>query len=330
MKLLQYKITWIDDQPDRANSYFENIKTRLGRLGFDVKVDWISTNTMLIDFLRRLEHGHEQDVIMVDWKLGQMVPAGETGTSVATTIRLHSPYATIIFYSAASPDVLRGEIAKHPIDGVYCVNRTHFIDEAMSVIKVSIKKFSDLNTMRGFFLGAVAEFDHIVQESALKAYRGLPPSMQQPVKDDLVNKTSKYLQGEIARVEKIDKTADLSKVLEDLRAGSKQVADCLIGILSLGEPSHNHVQALMKFKGYESDVLLPRNDMAHVKASVKNGLPCIERKDRTWDATKFVQLRLTLQEHGENFSYIDNGLIDALNTHLNNTQATVVTPPEET
>lgn len=321
MNLLHYKITWIDDQPASAKNYFENIKARLGRLGFDATVEWVSNSTMLEGFLNRLSRDQEQDVIMVDWKLGQMVPNGQTGTSVASKIRMYNQYATIIFYSAESPDVLRGEIAKQRIDGVYCVNRTNFIDEAMNIIKASIRKFSDLNSMRGLFLAAVAEFDHLIQESVLKAYQGLPTELQQPVKEKLLNKTSKYLQAEMARIEKIDKTADLSTVLAELRAGSKQVVDCLISILSLGEPSQHHVEALRKFKGYESDVMTPRNDMAHVRASIKAGVPCIERNDRKWDATKFSQLRLVLMEHYENFSHINNSLVEALNKHLSEKNA---------
>ncbi len=326
MKLLEYKIAWIDDQPDRAQGFYQNINNKLGRSGFSLNVEWISQETALTTFLGSLRKDSDYDLIMVDWKLGKMVPTGATGTSIAHQIRVHNSFATIIFYSAEKPDVLRQEIANQRIDGVFCVNREHFVSEAMDVIKASVKKFSDLTTMRGLFLSAVAEFDDIIRGSAIKAYQGLPANYQQPVKDLLIDNTISHLKQKTAEIQSIDRSKDLIKLMQELRPGSKQLADCLINILSSCEPSTQHTTALNKFRTYEVEVLVPRNDMAHLKEKQKNGRRFLERGDRAWDATKFDSLRNVLSDHHENITYINKSLIEQLIEHL---KTVPVEPPDK-
>lgn len=316
MKLLEYKIAWIDDQPDQANGYYQNINNRLGRSGFIANVEWISKEGALTQFLNKLRADSDYDLIMVDWKLGKMVQNGSTGVSVAKQIRTHNSFATIIFYSAERPDVLQQQIANDRIDGVFCINRQHLADEAMNIIKASIRRFTDLTAMRGLFLAAVAEFDHVIRESAVKAYQGLPHTIQQPVKDKLIDNSTKFFKKKIEEVQSIDRNADLTTVLEALRTGSKELADCLIDILSTAAPSSRHADALKRFSDYEKEVLVPRNDMAHVKEVQKDGRRYLERKDREWDATKFDQLRSVLRDHHENINYIYQPLIDELIEHL--------------
>jgi hypothetical protein len=326
MKLLEYKIAWIDDQPERANAYYQQINNRLGRYGFCAKVDWISKEGALNQFLNGLRADSDYDLIMVDWKLGRMVPDGCNGTSVSKQIRMHNSFATIIFYSAERTDVLQQKIASQFIDGVFCINREHLAEEAMNIIKASIRKLCDLTAMRGLFLGAVAEFDDVIRNSAIKACQDLPREVQQPIKDKLVEKSERYFKKKLEETQKIDKKAELVAILQALHTGSKELADCLIEILSTASPSSRHVDALKRFGNYEREILMPRNDMAHLKEIQKDGRRYLERGDREWDATKFDQLRCVLLEHHENIRYIHMPLIDELIAHVNQTIATAASP----
>lgn len=316
MKLLEYKIAWIDDQPDSAQGFYQSINNKLGRSGFSLNVEWISQASALTAFLNSLRKDSDYDLIMVDWKLGKMVSPETTGTSVAHQIRTRNSFATIIFYSAEQRDILRQKIATERIDGVFCVNRMHFVMEAMDVIKASVKKFSDLTTMRGLFLTAVAEFDDVIRGSAIKAYQGLSATYQQPIKDQLIDGTISYLKQQVEKIESIDRSKDLIKLMQELRPSSKQLADCLISILSSSEPSTQHTTALNKFRNYETEVLVPRNDMAHLKEKQENGRRFLERGDREWDASKFDGLRNLLSDHYDNIIYINRPLIEELIEHL--------------
>ncbi|MDO8971488.1 MAG: hypothetical protein Q7U74_12415, partial [Saprospiraceae bacterium] len=117
MKLLEYKIAWIDDQPEQAQGYRDRIAALLGRHGFELVIEWVSSKESLDTFLAQLNGHGNYDMIMVDWKLGQMVNEAGGGASVAHRIRVKHSFATIVFYSAAAPGILRTEIAKKLIDG---------------------------------------------------------------------------------------------------------------------------------------------------------------------------------------------------------------------
>lgn len=317
MKLLEYKIAWIDDQPGQAKGYYENINNRLGRTGLNAKAEWISTSENLKAFLNKLRGDSDYDLIMVDWKLGKMVHDNQTGVSVAKKIRYQNSFATIIFYSAERPDVLQKEIASECIDGVFCVNRQYFVEEAMNIIKASTRRFTDLTAMRGLFLAAVAEFDSVIQDAVEAAYLGLSPTIQNTIKNRLIDRSKKFHSEKIESIQILDSNADLVTTLDHLRPGSKELADCLKEILSTTTPSSQHASALQKFSSYETEILVPRNDMAHVKESVSNGRRFLTRGSREWDATKFDQLRSTLRDHHENLKYILDPLIKQLIAYLN-------------
>lgn len=316
MKFLEYKVAWIDDQASKAQGFFESINNKLGRHGFQLRVDWISNEGALSGFLNSLKKDSDYDLIMVDWKLGRMVPGGQTGASVAHQIRTHSSFSSIIFYSAENPDILRGEIAKQKIDGVFCVNRAHFVDEAMDVIRATIRKFSDLTMMRGLFLAAVAEFDDAISNCAIEGYEGLPSERKDELKNEMIDGSIDYFSKQIEKVKCIDRSGDLVSIINKLRPGSKQLADCLIRVLGAAEPSVSYSRALLQFKKYESDVLVPRNDMAHLKEREEKGRRFLVRGDREWDSAKFEGLRHTLVDHHDNLNYIASSSVGELVEHL--------------
>lgn len=312
MNLLEYKIAWIDNQRASAEGYTGRISTLLGRYGFGLVVDWITNSEELDVFLERLSKQDEYDMILVDWNLGQMVPDKSGGASVAHSIRAQHSSATIIFYSAAEPRTLRSEIAGKLIDGVFCVNRMHFFEEASPLIKASVRKFSDINAMRGLFLSAVSEFDDLIREAVLRAFFLLPAPYQQQVVNQLLDGRISYTTKQAKDAAAYPRPAELPKVLKAIQPSSWELYQSLVAILGLAAPSPTYTQAVNKFKQYGEEVLIPRNDMAHLREQEKNGVKILVRGGRQWDAAKFDGLRHVLADHHDNLQYIKNQLVGEL------------------
>lgn len=316
MNLLEYKVAWIDDQPKDCAGFFQRLSSFVGRYGFQLRVDWISHENELNAFLKSLDTNSDYDLILVDWKLGSVVKARESGATVARDIRYRNPPSYVVFYSSDDRPNLMALIADERIDGVYCVNRQHFVTETTEVIKASIRRFQDIETMRGVFLSAVATFDSIVNQALLKGFAGLPATEQTKVIDGLLGRIEKFHEERLEEIKKVDKGLELPKMLGKLKAGSSQELSCLIDLLSLANPSVNYKTSLTRLKAYQKDFLPGRNDLAHVEESVDGGQSVVARNGREWKPADLGKYRQEIVDHHDNLIYVRDALIDELLAHL--------------
>lgn len=316
MKLLEYKVAWIDDQPGSASGFHQRLSNLVARYGFQLKVDWISRDNELITFLNSLDGNSDYDLILVDWKLGTMVKPGNSGSTVARDIRFRNPPAYVVFYSSETRAKLMELIASESIDGVYCVNREQFVPETTDVIRASIRRFEDVEMMRGVFLSAVASFDSIVNQALLKGFEGLPAPEQQKVVDGLIERLEQFHSTRLNGIQKVDKTLAFPEILEKLKAGSSQELSCLIELLSLACPSVNYRTALERLKAYQKDFIPGRNDLAHVEESTNGDQGVVARNGRVWNPADLGQYRQEIVDHHDNLIYVRDGLVQELLEHL--------------
>lgn len=316
MKLLEYKIAWIDDQPNSADGFHQRLSNFVARHGFQLEVNWISRENELNAFLNSLDGNSDYDLILVDWKLGAVVKAGNSGATVARDIRFKNPPSYVVFYSSETRQRLMELIAGESIDGVYCVNREHFVIETTDVIRASIRRFQDVETMRGVFLSAVASFDSIVKQSLLKGFEGLPEPLQRKVVDGLLGRLEKYHTERLDEIQKVDKALEFPKMLGKLKAGSSQELSILIELLSLAHPSVNYRMALERLKTYQTDFLPGRNDLAHVEESTNGNQGVVARNGRVWNPDDLGQYRQEIEDHHDNLIYVRDALIKELIGHL--------------
>lgn len=316
MKLPEYKVAWIDDQPNSAAGFHQRLSNFVARYGFQLEVKWISRENDLSAFLNSLDGNSDYDLILVDWKLGAVVKAGNSGATVARDIRFKNPPSYVVFYSSETRPKLMGLIAGESIDGVYCVNREHFVAETIDVIRASIRRFQDVETMRGVFLSAVASFDSIVKESLLKGFEELPDLMQRKIVDGLFGRLEKYHTERLDEIQKVDKSLAFPKMLGKLKAGSSQELSCLIDLLSLACPSVNYQTSLERLKAYQKDFLPGRNDLAHVEESTDGDQGVVARNGRVWNPADLGQYRQEIVDHHDNLIYVRDALVKELIGHL--------------
>lgn len=309
MNQLQYKVAWIDDQS--TNPQERGLDRKLIRQGLSLEVEHVKTAEALQKFMETLRNRRDLDLILVDWKLGGMTPNGGSGATVAKSIRDQQSYTDIIFYSASSPMDLRTEIAKQKIDGVWCVNRDFFVDEAWHIVSATLHRF-DLNSMRGVFISSVAEFDHAIKGGLLQAHGALENAVQLRLAASFIQRRVEHLQRQTKEAEELQPETRLHELIKT--AGSFELYSLLQDLISwVPAIDPLHAQAVTVLKTFSSEIIEPRNDLAHARSTGDT----LSRGGRTYGANQFSDLRSTLMKHHENLASVITRLIPAIVKQLN-------------
>lgn len=308
MNHLTYKIAWIDDQSIANLS--ARLAGKLARQGLDLIVEAIATGEELQEFVQTLHGRRDLDLIMVDWKLGAMIADG-SGATVSKAIRDQQSYTDIIFYSASEPGVLRTEIAAQQIDGVWCVNRNYFINEAWHVVEATLHRV-DLNSMRGLFMSSVADFDHVMRGGLLQAHENLGAPGQQRLAKAFVDRRLAYAKEQVEKAERLQAEARLHELLKD--AGTFELLSLIQDLASWVPPIDAlHAKALIGLEKFSPQVIQPRNDLAHARSTGDT----LTRAGRTYNTKSFSELRTYLLEHNENLDGFVRRLIPEITKRLN-------------
>ena len=309
MNQLQYKVAWIDDQSTDPQE--KGLDRKLIRQGLSLEVEHVKTAEALQTFLETLRNRRDLDLILVDWKLGGMTPNGGSGATVAKSIRDQQSYTDIIFYSASSPLDLRTEIAKQKIDGVWCVNRNFFVEEAWHIVGATLHRF-DLNSMRGVFMSSVAEFDHVIKGGLLQAHGALDGPVQERLAKTFVQRRLEYLQAQTKATEELLSETRLHELIKN--AGSFELFSLLQDLVGwVPAIDALHTQAAAVLAKFSPEILDPRNDLAHARSTGGS----LSRGGRSYDANRFSELRSTLMTHHENLESVVRRLIPAIVEQLN-------------
>lgn len=308
MNQLTYKIAWIDDQS--ITNLSGRLAGKLARQGLELVVEAIATAAELQTFVQTLHGRRDLDLIMVDWKLGAMVANG-SGATVSKAIRDQQSYTDIIFYSASEPGVLRAAIAAQQIDGVWCVNRNFFVNEAWHVVEATLHRV-DLNSMRGLFMSSVADFDHQMRGGLLQAHSAVEAPIQQRLAKAFVDRRLAYAQEQVQNAEKLESEVRLHELLKD--AGTFELLSLMKDLASWVPPIDAlHSKAILGFEQFYPQVIQPRNDLAHARS---NG-DVLSRAGRTYDTNRFSELRTYLLEHQENLEGFVQRFVPEIAKRLN-------------
>ena len=308
MNHLTYKIAWIDDQSIATLS--GRLASKLARQGLELVVEPIATGDELQEFVQTLHGRRDLDLIMVDWKLGAMATNG-SGATVSKAIRDQQSYTDIIFYSASEPGVLRAAIAAQQIDGVWCVNRNYFINEAWHVVEATLHRV-DLNSMRGLFMSSVADFDHVMRGGLLQAHSALEAPVQLRLAKAFVDRRLAYAKEQVQKAEKLQAEVRLHELLKD--AGTFELLSLMQDLARWVPPIDAlHSKAISGFEQFSPQVIQPRNDLAHARSAGD----VLSRAGRTYDTNRFSELRTFLLDHHENLEGFVERLVPEIVKRLN-------------
>lgn len=295
---LKYKILWVENDSDWAESIEEEIKDLVEQqYGFDYDKTFASKQNDAIMF-------NDYDLILMDLNL----ESEPTGDVLIKNIRDREIYTDVIFYSADGLTKIKQKAHHLDLEGVYFASRDKdlFINKVNSVIKATIHKVQDLNNLRGLVMAEVSELDVLMSDIINKYYvlsaseektrlfhKHITKSQEQRIKDSLIgcaidNKICCH----------IWKNLSIDKIIPNLESYS--MAKAVNYII----PSDFYTPQKTNFlEDYNADIISIRNQLAHCKSEEVNGKEVLKTRkgDATFKDDDFKRIRLNIRKYSDLF-----------------------------
>ena len=208
-------------------------------------------------------------------------------------------YTEIVFYSSSSIDDLRLSIQRKGLDGVYCANRgTGFIDKVKDIIKQTLKKVLDINTMRGIVMASASDFDQKMIDIIL-AYKKLKNDVEYNA--FLQKRKGKLIISLNDKVKLINKK-EPHDILGARDFDSSHKLRAVLNIVKELFPNLTETT-----KAFKLDVLNIRNPLAHVteiEDPSGSGKKCLADGDFIFNDESSRQILENLKKHERNLDDI--------------------------
>jgi DNA-binding response OmpR family regulator len=294
---LTYNVLWIDDRQRQIEPAQDRVRSKLARLGFELnltKVDKVDDENQLKAHFTK----NEFDLLVVDFK---MQPGAKDGGELIKIIRRYCTATDIAFYSSETPKQLRTKIN---VDGVYCYNRDSLPNELMHLIDTRLKKLLDLNQMRGLYLAAIADFDHLIDEIIHSAFDKIDDELKLPNVEYIIGTALSFHEKKVVALNELKTDLHIDQYTNLLSSNPK------IGLLLkiLGELDDEqlftHLEVL---RGYTGDIIVPRNKLAHsMEVKSKAGVYTLKNstKEFEFNMDDFLQLRHKVLDYKDTFENI--------------------------
>lgn len=299
---LDFNVLWLDDQPERLQSYREQLARTTEGYGFELKVRWMTSLDELKGAfsLEQSDQGvfaDELDLVMVDYDLGTQLK----GDDALREIRNRLPFKEVIFYSAKPAADLRRLAFEQKVEGVYCASRQDLVDSARWVFEMLIKKVLDVDHSRGIVMGATSDIDHLIHEMVLHIHRTAGPAEAKALRDGIIEKVEE----KIAQLTKDAEHAREEEMEALLERYDLITAATRLRIVSdyLKVQTNPRLKALRKSLGkYMSNVVPKRNLLAHVRMVLTaTGRALRSRDGKSLTDEDLRNLRQSLLEHRKEF-----------------------------
>jgi len=294
---LTYNVLWIDDRQKQIAPAQDRVRAKLARLGFElnlITVDKVDDDNQLKAYFKK----HDFDLLVVDFK---MQPGAKNGGELIKVIRRYCTATDIAFYSSETPKQLRTKIN---VDGVYCYNRNSLPNELMHLIDSRLKKLLDLNQMRGLYLAAVADFDHLIDEIIHSAFDQINDELKLSNVEYIIETALSFHEKKVEELKGFKKDSHIDQYTNQLSSNPK--IGLLLKILSEvdDEQLFTHLEVL---RGYTNDIIVPRNKLAHsMEIKSKSGVYTLKNstKEFEFNMDDFLQLRHKVLDYKDTFENI--------------------------
>ena len=116
---LTYKLLWFDDDPSMVQASERSLKRKMRDKGFNLEIENRTdiSDQAIVKLGDDLAKYNPYDIIVFDHDLGKC-----HGTDIAKSLRMNI-FTDMVYYSAASIDILRKAIYEANVDGVFLINK---------------------------------------------------------------------------------------------------------------------------------------------------------------------------------------------------------------
>ncbi|AUD02164.1 response regulator [Spirosoma pollinicola] len=295
---LDYNILWIEDDHEWLDTTKKLFEESIDDLGFRLnptsfkdgdKIDELVVHNGFADF----------DLILVDFNLQN----SQTGNTIIEKLRESEIYTDVLFYSQ-DIDNVRSSVKELGLEGVYTSGRDGIEDKFEKVVKTTIKKIQEVNTMRGLIMAETSILD-----------------------DKSLDITSTFInegtEASSAVVEYIFKTIEnsLKEKSDDFTAYKEQfnieglLEDTVLFSAIVRSKALNKIgkikviDELKNFTdNYSKEVIKIRNVFAHAKEVKEAGKTTLKGSNEEFDYERCIEIRRTLIKYSDLFELVKGKL----------------------
>jgi hypothetical protein len=286
---LTYKILWFENELDYVDGFLDELSAYVENLGFKFIKPRVEADNTHVDEIKYQDY----DLILMDYKLSNE----EKGDSIIEKIRGLNVYTEIIFYSSSGVGALRASVQQNGIDGVYCVDRGEaFLPRVEDVIKSTVKKVLDANTVRGIVMAQTSDFDKMMID-IISTYLGKIDEASS--NQFLERRKKKFL---ISHDEKIKKFEGSKEYYKEWIFDSSHKWRAVIDIVKRNIPALKDITSL-----FDPEIIKIRDDLAHVVEIDDpngSGQKCLANGDLIFNEERCQKILNDLKKHEENFNLI--------------------------
>lgn len=292
---LEYKVLWFDNDPelfDSLDDEIEEMKKTISSWGFIPDIHLVTDPTRFSSW----KPFSEIDLVVVDFNLEEH----GHGQDFIRSIRSKQVYTEVIFYSAQAASELWDAVRQRELEGVYIANKDSVISRILVIGQHTLRKVLDLANMRGIVMAEVGDLDILLGEIVTLALKGVPEEVQQEVFDRFHEDASGGLTKMQQGLEDFAKAPSIEGLLE-LCDSDKRWSN-----FNRVKKRHDSLKS-RSFGNYQSDVLKPRNFLAHgIPEKLDDGTLRFTHRGSSYDFNEQVseQLRKAIIQYRDVFTTI--------------------------
>ncbi len=314
MNGLKYRILWVDDNIETYIDLAvdEEFEIFLRNYGFDPEIIKFETAESALEHIK---DDNKFDLILSDLNL----TGGEQGDSLIKKIRDGEIFTEILFYSAQPEfESIAKELYRDRVSFLSLVgdegNRL-FKDRVRRLISLTISKLQELDNMRGLVMAETSELDVLIEDILIEIMSN-DNEQTKNLRVYMVEKIKENNDQRQALFEKIEELTHSQLIKHRTLFDASKKSRTLNEYLKKSRLTESNESFKDFHQHYEKDVLQTRNDMAHAKSDVIDGIEylVLSRKDGDQpikiNQGKCTEIRTNLRKYSEILQKIQNKIID--------------------
>lgn len=270
---LNYRILWIEDSSDWAESIQERISEIVESYG-------LLANFTILSAESDIQKYSSYNLILMDLCLAE----GRQGDALIEQIRSLNVFTDIVFYSASGVEAVKNRGRDLNLEGVYYADRKDvlFLRKVKEVINASLQSFQDLVNLRGLVMAEVSELDSKM-DSIIEAYftdKKRMTEFHRHVTKDREKSTKRNLNGECDKsCEHKWRTMELPDILNTLDSNSRAHAvNVVISYLVSTGVLFKEFEKESFYTQFDKDIIKMRNNLAHCVETEDDGKPILKTR----------------------------------------------------
>ena len=307
---IDYNVLWFENESTWLNPTKKNLRNFLDDYGFRLEVTEEKDNTNLEKIIDDIKNNIiDIDVIFMDYKLAKE----QKGDAFIKAIREKELFTEIVFYSIDPNIKSIIEQSVGSVEGIYYSTRNNFLDKVKTVIKHTIKKVQEVNSMRGLIMSAVSDLDEkmfsIIEDSIKsdKVINGI--EIGKALSNYTFEICEKFLDTKNDNFKKYKENKDCTSLIKDPLifdlSKKSRVLQKIIKILNNPDLTH-----LANFcNDFNEHIVQPRNAFGHVTPKIKDGkkvLVPIRGSEIIFTDDKCIEIRKSLIVYSSYIELVSN------------------------